>query len=87
MNPKSSRLFTIVLVAAVGIVSAAVPTTSHAVPPVSRDAAVVTEWSAIAQRTILTENATPVPAAPLYFGCVSLAVYDAVVTIEGRYAP
>lgn len=87
MNPKSSRLFAIVLVAAVGIVSAAVPSTSHAVPPVSRDAAVVTEWSAIAQRTIFTENLTPVPASPLYFGFMSLAVYDAVVTIEGRYAP
>ena len=87
MNRKSSRLFTVVLVAALGIVSAAAPSTGHAVPPVSKDAAVVTEWSAIAQRTIFTENATPVPVSSLYFGFMSLAVYDAVVTIEGRYTP
>jgi hypothetical protein len=80
-------LFTIALVTAVGVVSAALPSTSHAIPRVSADATVVTEWSAIAQRTIFTENATPVPVSPLYFGFMSLAVYNAVVTIEGRYAP
>ena len=35
----------------------------------------------------LHRNATPVPVSSLYFGFMSLAVYDAVVTIEGRYTP
>jgi hypothetical protein len=49
--------------------------------------AVITQWNTIAGRTIYTENATPVPVGSLYFGFVSLAVYDAVVAIEGRYEP
>ena len=85
MNRKRSYFFTVALVAAVGLVSVAVPTTSNAAPPVAKSAAVITHWSAIAQRTLFTENATPVPVAPLYLGFMSLAVYDAVVAIEGRY--
>lgn len=54
---------------------------THEVP----DASVVTEWNAIASRTVFEENGTPVPASPLYFAYVSLAVYDAVVAVEGRY--
>jgi hypothetical protein len=54
---------------------------------VASDPAVIAEWNAIAARTILSENATPVPASALYFGFVSLAVYDAVVAIEGGYEP
>ncbi|MEV6490775.1 vanadium-dependent haloperoxidase [Actinoplanes sp. NPDC051633] len=49
--------------------------------------AVVTQWNSIAVRTIFTENNTPIPSSGLYFGFVSLAVYDAVVAIEGRYRP
>jgi hypothetical protein len=48
---------------------------------------VITEWNVIASRTIYTENGLPVPSGPLYFGFVSLAMYDAVVTIEGGYEP
>ncbi|GAA1514408.1 vanadium-dependent haloperoxidase [Kribbella lupini] len=51
------------------------------------DPAVIISWNTIATRTIFTENATPIPAAPLYYSFVSLAVYDAVVAIEGRYQP
>ncbi len=51
------------------------------------DAAVITQWSAIAARTIYTDNATPIPSSSLYFGFVDLAVYDAVVTVEGGYEP
>lgn len=47
----------------------------------------ITNWNAIAVRTIFTENLTPVPVSSLYFGFMSLAVYDAVVAIEGRYEP
>jgi hypothetical protein len=87
MNRTSLRVLTVALVAAVGVAPVAVPSTSHAVPIVARDAAVITEWNVIAARTILAENATPVPASSLYLGFVSLATYDAVVTIEGRYEP
>lgn len=73
-------------VAAAGLAASVI-----AVPPATAtqpaDPAVVTTWNAIAARTILTENATPVPVSTLYFGFVSIAVYDAVVTIEGRYQP
>jgi hypothetical protein len=48
---------------------------------------VITEWNAIAARTVFTENSTPIPASGLYFGFVSAAVYDAVVAIEGGYTP
>jgi hypothetical protein len=51
------------------------------------DPAVITSWNAIAERTIFTENATPIPVSGLYFGFLSIAVYDAVVAIEGRYRP
>jgi len=46
---------------------------------------VVAEWNAITQRTLFTDNVTPIPSSTLYFGFVSAAVYNAVVTIEGRY--
>jgi hypothetical protein len=48
---------------------------------------VVTEWNAIAARTIFTENASPIPSSALYFAFVSIAMHDAVVAIEGRYKP
>jgi hypothetical protein len=51
------------------------------------DPSVILQWNRIAQRTIFDENATPVPASGLYFGLVSLAVYDAVVAIDGRFEP
>ena len=47
----------------------------------------VVSWNSIAERTIFAENATPVPVSGLYFGYVSIAVYDAVVAINGRYQP
>lgn len=48
-------------------------------------APVVTAWNALAVRTIFTENLTPIPSSGLYFGFTSIAVYDAVVAIEGGY--
>ncbi|MGH9252181.1 MAG: vanadium-dependent haloperoxidase [Acidimicrobiales bacterium] len=47
----------------------------------------VTDWNAIAARTIFTENTTPIASSALYFGFVSIAVYDAVVAIEGGFEP
>ncbi|TCO23290.1 hypothetical protein EV652_109115 [Kribbella steppae] len=69
------------LTSAVAVPSSQATGTRHA------DPAVITTWNAIAERTIFAENATPIPASGLYFGFVSIAVYDAVVAIEGRYRP
>jgi hypothetical protein len=81
------RLVTLALTLCVaGATLAVVPGTSAADPPIARDASVIARWNEIAERTI-GENAVPVPASGLYFGFASLAVYDAVVTIEGRYEP
>src|SRR5262245_37677644 len=70
------------------------PATVGAKPVVARDAGVIVEWNKITERT-LAEN--PPPNAPpnesplfrtiMYYGFTALAMYDAVVTIEGRYAP
>ncbi len=50
------------------------------------DPTVVTTWNQVAAETI-AKAGVPVPASALYFGFVSLATYDAVVTIEGGYEP
>ena len=70
------------------------PATVHADPFVARDADVIVEWNKITERT-LAEN--PAPNAPpneaplfraiMYYGFTALAMYDAVVTIEGRFEP
>jgi hypothetical protein len=92
------RVPLIALVAAVGILTSAgcsgpveairpavtgEPTEPDLAP--ASDASVIPEWNLIAERTILTDGRTPVPASALYFSFVSLAMYDAVVTIEGGY--
>jgi len=48
---------------------------------------VITEWNVIAARTIFTENLVSVPRSGLYFGFMHIAMYDAVVAIEGGYEP
>jgi hypothetical protein len=79
------------IAAGVAVVCLATPAVlsapSHAGLPVVSDPGVVTDWNAIAARTIFTENATPIPSSALYFGFVSIAVYDAVVAIEGGFEP
>ena len=88
MQRKVSRVSTIAVLAAACLVpSVVVAAPGQAGPPVAADPAVIAEWNAIAARTIFTENATPVPVSGLYFGFVSIAVYDAVVAIEGGYEP
>ncbi len=64
----------------------AVPGTSGADPVVARDASVIVQWNQITQRT-LAENAVAVPPSGLYYAFTALAMYDAVVTIEGGYEP
>jgi hypothetical protein len=71
----------------VGVVSLwMAPATSLAEPVVARDASVIVRWNEIAERT-LAENGIPIPPSGLYYAFTSLAMYDAVVTIEGRYTP
>src|SRR5215207_4369420 len=81
------RYLTIALVAT-GCVAAQtlLPTSSQAGPNVAADPAVITTWNGITART-LAENAVPIPTSGLYYGFVAVAVYDAVVTIEGGYEP
>jgi hypothetical protein len=54
---------------------------------VAADPAEIGKWHAIAARTVATENGTPVAAMAFYFSLASIAMYDAVVTIEGGYEP
>jgi hypothetical protein len=76
-----------VVVVAVLLAAPALTTSAAAAPLVARDAAVITTWDAIAVRTIIVEAQKPPPVAQLYLGFVSAAVYNAVVTIDGRFTP
>ena len=64
----------------------AMPETSEAKPIVAQDASVIVEWNEITQRT-LAENAVAIPPSGLYYAFTALAMYDAVVSIEGGYEP
>ena len=65
----------------------AVAAPSQATPPVAADPAEIGKWHAIAVRTVATEYGTPAATMALYFSLASIAMYDAVVTIEGGYQP
>jgi hypothetical protein len=85
---KLSRLLTALILSTAGIPVAPVGAAAgQADPGTAADPAVITEWNAITARTVFTENAVPVPASGLYFGFVAIAVYDAVVAIEGGFTP
>lgn len=60
---------------------------AQASPSSTADPAVFTHWNEIAVRTIFADNEVPIPASGLYFSFMSIAMYDAVVAIEGRYQP
>lgn len=85
---KFTRALILATVATVGVLTPSVAgATAGTHPHDADDPAVITQWDAIANRTIFAENATPAPSSNLYFGYVSIAVYDAVVAIEGEYEP
>jgi len=65
---------------------AVAPATIHADPVVARDAGVIVEWNELTERT-LVENGQSIFQSLLFYGFTALAMYDAVVTIEGRYEP
>jgi hypothetical protein len=86
MRSKTRKLLVILITA--GLASPVLSVApSQATGSTRSDPAVITHWNTIAARTIFTENKTPVPSSGLYFGFVSIAVFDAVVTIEGGYQP
>jgi hypothetical protein len=51
------------------------------------DPAVLTDWNALAVTTLVGDTTKMGPVTFLYMGFVQAAVYDAVVGVEGRYAP
>jgi hypothetical protein len=88
MRVKSFGRSTVALLAAVlSLTAFAVPAQAHR--GAAADPAVITTWDAIAVRTMSVDTT---PAAhptviQLNLGMMSAAVYDAVVSIEGGYAP
>jgi hypothetical protein len=82
-----SRLAVAVLAAALCLATPGVTTGASAAAP--SDPGVINHWNMIATRTVFENNPTPVPvpASPLYLAFTHLAMYDAVVWIEGGYEP
>jgi hypothetical protein len=56
-------------------------------PEAAGDASVITDWNAIAVSTLVGDTTKQPVEDILYAGFVQAAVYDAVVGVEGRYAP
>ena len=78
----------VVMVAALLLATpAALTSPARATPRVARDPAVIRTWDAIAVRTIVVQGLKPPPVTQLYLGFVSAAMYNAVVTIDGRFTP
>src|SRR5712691_10439690 len=44
------------------------------------------DWNAIAERSVATARHPP-PVAALDFAIVQVAIYDAIIAIDGRYQP
>ncbi len=86
MKRRSIGSAAVGVLTAVAVGVAAAPATSAADPPVARDAGVIVEWNEITERT-LGENAQPIFQSILFYGFTALAMYDAVVTIEGGFEP
>jgi hypothetical protein len=79
-----SRVALIALLSWMAVIVVAAPAHSH---PKAADPAEITNWNAIAVRTIVAEGMRPPAETQLYLGFVSAAVYDAVVAIQPAYAP
>jgi hypothetical protein len=70
-----------------GLVSCSVADTGTSERPLGGDGSVVREWHRIATDTISLAAPNTPPAAGVLIPIVQLAVYDAVVAIEGGYQP
>jgi hypothetical protein len=69
------------------ITLAAAPATAAPPATPASDPAVIFEWNAIATTTVTGDTTKAPVEAILYMAFVHAAVYDAVVGVEGRYAP
>ena len=86
------RTWGVLTAAAVLAIGIATPAGSFAdsrtpVTAAAGDPAVISDWNAIAVTTLLGDTTKQPPEDFLYMGFVQAAVYDAVVGIDGRYAP
>jgi hypothetical protein len=79
---RSIALRSLVVTCSLLVAAGAMPATG-ATPRVGDRPGVIAAWDAVAMRT----SAAMGPAAQLYLGIVSAAMYNAVVTIEGGYEP
>jgi hypothetical protein len=87
-TPRKRRAVAAAIAATLSILApVAVAGPSQATPPIAADPAEIGKWHAIATRTVVTEHGTPAATMALYFSLASIAMYDAVVTIEGGYEP
>ncbi|MGN6575608.1 MAG: vanadium-dependent haloperoxidase [Nocardioides sp.] len=68
----------LLLCAAATVAAAGLTQPAQGDPAVDENGEVVVAWNAIAQRTLFSDNATPIPSGQVILGAVSLAVHDAV---------
>jgi hypothetical protein len=81
---QMARVLLAVVLALATAVTVAGP--ARSAPPTDEPgSAVLVEWNQIALRTVYAENGTSVPRGALPLAFVQLAVYDAVVAVEGGY--
>ena len=74
------------LLRAIGTAGTATAATTPS-PASAGDPAVISEWNAIAVTTLAGDTTKQPVEDILYVGFVQAAVYNAVVGVEGRYAP
>ena len=80
-------LATAILLAALATGTATAATGATGATAASDDPTVISEWNEIAVTTLLGDTTKQLVEDFLYMGFVQAAVYDAVVGVEGRYAP
>ncbi|HYV78427.1 MAG TPA: hypothetical protein VE979_09890, partial [Streptosporangiaceae bacterium] len=82
-------MLTAAAVLAIGIATPAASFADSRTPVTAAagDPAVISDWNAIAVTTLVGDTTKQPPEDFLYMGFVQAAVYDAVVGIDGRYAP
>src|SRR6478672_9161311 len=88
-RPANARSW-LAFCAAVPLLIALTAGTATASTPVTApagDPAVISEWNAIAVATLASDTTKQPVEDILYVGFVQAAVYNAVVGVEGRYAP
>jgi hypothetical protein len=61
--------------------------TATAATPAGDDPSVITDWNQLAVTTLVGDTTKQGTETILYMGFVQAAIYDAVVGVEGRYAP